>query len=133
MNDELHNLRRKYRNITAPPALATRVLASVPETGVRHHGWLPVVASLVAVVVIFGLAPFGLSPHSGKSSTPLRPSLTALATLKPGKPTMTAPNLARLRSVSVPSMPPKPAEPAQPQTNNPTENEFFKEKYHAHI
>jgi len=133
MNDELNDLRRKYRNITAPPALATRVLASVPKARVRHHGWLPVAASLVAVVVVIGLAPFDLLPHSGKPSMTLRPSLSALATLKPGKPAVPAPNFARLRSVSVPSMPAKPPKLLKPQTNNPIDYEFFKEKYHAHI
>jgi len=133
MNDELNNLRRNYRNIKAPPALATRVLASVPKTQTRQHGWLPVAASLVAVVVVIGLSLFSLLPHSGKSPTPLKPSLSALATLKLVKPAVPSPNLARMRSVTLPSMPGKPSKLLKPQTNIPFDNEFFKEISHAYI
>ena len=134
MNDELDDLKRAYRDINAPPHLATRISANVTGERVRSHAWMPATATLMAVAAIIWMLPLVMQ-QSVVTTTPIKPSLSALASLKPAKPAVVAPSLTQLRSVSVPKMPakPKPARSSKPQTHHRLENDFLKEKDHGYI
>ena len=133
MSDEFDELRRSYRNIKAPPYLATRIRAAVSDRRVRSRSWMPAGATLMVIVAAAWLLPFSMQYPQGPASKPTKPSLSALASLKPDKPAVKAPSLAQLRSVKVPQLPAKPVvKPAKPQSNLHFENDILKEKDHAH-
>ncbi len=133
MNDDIEKLKHDYRNIEAPAHLATRIRAEVADRPVRRHSWMPVGATLMVVVAAVWLVPYLAQLEQTPSPTPTKPSLSALATLKPDKPQVAAPSLSKLRSVKRPSLPPKPKmAPAKPQTYIEFENELLEEKDHAY-
>ena len=133
MNDDIDNLRRDYRGIDAPPHLATRIRAEVADRPVRSHSWMPAGATLMVVAAAVWLVPYLAQVQSTAPETPTKPSLTAIATLKPDKPDVRAPNLSQLRSVKRPSMPAKPRmKPVKPQSQFNLENELLEEKDHAY-
>jgi len=140
MSDDLENLKRDYQAINAPPHLATRISASVADSRTRSSFWMPAAVSCTAILALVWMLPFTGQVPTGEVKTPTRPSLSALAALKPSKPTGAAPSMSQLRSVSVPSMPakPKPATPPKSQTNyqfenKPIEYATLKEKNDAYI
>ncbi len=131
MSDELEKLKQDYRNIEAPPHLATRVRASVAQETRRRHAWMPVAAATAVAAAAIWLIPFGEQPTA---DLPRKPSLSALASLKPQKPSVSAPSLSQIKTVSVPKMPAKPAiKPAKPQSNSIHDSEILKEKDHANV
>ena len=133
MNDDIDKLKRDYRNIKAPAHLATRIRAEVADRPIRGHAWMPVGATLMVVVAALWLVPYLAQVQQTPSATPTKPSLSALATLKPDKPSVAAPSMTQLRSVKRPSLPPKPKlAPAKPKTHIEFENELLEEKDHAY-
>ncbi len=132
MNDELDDLKREYRRISAPAQLATRVRAEVADVRVRPYHWMPAAATAMAVVAVVLALPLALQNQTTDLQRPAKPSLSALASLKPAKPTGVAPSLTQLRSVKVPKMPAKPAL-AKPQSNFNHESNYLKEKDDAYI
>ena len=135
MNDELDDLKRDYRAISAPAHLATRIHASVAKSRTRSSFWIPAAVTCTAILVLVWMLPFATQVPSNAPKASAHPSMSTLAALKPAKPAVPSPSMSQLRSVNVPSMPAKPglATPSQPQTNNPIENEFLKEKNDAYI
>ncbi len=137
MTNDIDKLKRDYRAVEAPPHLATRIRAEVGDRTYRNRAWLPAAVTMVLAV---GLAlPFlwqGTTPQppeeSTRTSQPTSPSLSALTSLTPDKPKVTAPNLSQLRSVPTPRMPPRPRLNTQrPQSSLDTEHENLQEKDHA--
>ena len=108
MNDELDDLKRDYRAIAAPPHIATRIHASVADTRVRSRLWVPAAVTCTAILALLWVLPFTTEVSTNVTSTPVRPSMSALAALKPSKPATSSPSMTQLRSLSVPRMPAKP-------------------------
>jgi hypothetical protein len=132
MNERLDELKKAYRDIAAPPHLATRIRAEVGDRPIRRRAWIPAGATTLAVLALAFLAPYIAQQSATTTSVPNKPSLVALATLKPDKPAGTPTSLSRVRSVTRPKMPAKPRPDAQkPQTKLDTETEFLKENDHA--
>ncbi|MFQ5609367.1 MAG: hypothetical protein ACE5F8_03765 [Woeseiaceae bacterium] len=130
MNDELDELKRDYRNINAPPHLATRVRAVVTERKARSTTWLTGAATAMVVAALVWVLPIPWQGSSVDTPAPARPTLSALAALKPSKPSGATPSFSQLQSVTIPRMPEKP-KPSQPQSNIQIENLRFKENDHA--
>lgn len=131
MNKELDQLRHEYRNIKAPPHLATRIRANVGTAPRRSRRWVPAAAATVLVAAVVWLSPL---VDQTTSESPVKPSLSALAALKPEKPAVRTPGLSKLRSVSVPRMPAKPKlDSTKPQTNKTDDLGILKEKDHANV
>lgn len=131
MNSDLDKLRRDYRDIEAPPHLATRIRAQVADKPLRRHAWMPVGATLMVIVAAVLLLPYLTQVSAPTTPVPTKPSLSALASLKPSKPAVAAPSLSKVRSVKVPSLPRKPQlKPARPQTH--FENQRLEENDHAY-
>jgi len=135
MNDELDDLKRDYRTISAPPHLATRIHASVADSRRRSGFLMPAAVTCAAIAVLVWMLPFATQVPADVSDVPAQPSMSTLAALKPAKPAVSSPSMAQLRSVSVPRMPVKPrlVAPSQPQTKIQIENEVLKEKNDAYI
>lgn len=135
MSDALQKLKSEYQAISAPPHLAARVRASVADSRSRTGFWMPAAVACTAILAVLWLP---LNTEDGPDvTTPstLKPSVSALAALKPNRPSVAAPSLSQLRSVSVPKMPAKPkaATPAKPQSTNQIENESLEENDNAYI
>ena len=131
MNDDLNELKQAYRDIKAPAHLATRIRATVGSRTHRARYWIPSAISAAAAVVIVMFLQNVPEPET-VAAQPLKPSLSALSSLKPDKPANVDISFARLRSVPKPRMPAKP-KPVKPQSRFQIEYEVFKEKDHAHI
>jgi hypothetical protein len=135
MSDDLQNLKRDYQAISAPPHLATRIAASVADSGTRTGFWMPAAATCTAILALLWVLPLTDHIANHVADKPSKPSMTALAALKPSKPSVSTPSMSQLRSVSVPPMPakPKPVKPGKTQTNNQIENESLEEKTSVYI
>ena len=135
MSNELDDLKRDYRQISAPPHLATRIHASVADSRSRSGFWMPAAVTCTAIFALVRVLPFTTQVTSDAVEKPAIPSMSALAALKPTKPSVPSPSMSQLRSVTVPSMPAKPkvTTPSQPQTNYQFENTTLKEKNDAYI
>lgn len=133
MIDELNELKRQYQRIEAPPYLATRIRADVTQRPVRSRAWMPITATLMVAVTAVWLLPMLQQQPSTQVVVPSRPSLSGFAKLKPAKPTVAAPNLSNMRSVSTPRMPSKPvAKPAtKPQSRIEIQNDEIQENHHV--
>ncbi|MDJ0939093.1 MAG: hypothetical protein QNJ00_04975 [Woeseiaceae bacterium] len=132
MTDELDQLREDYREIKAPQALATRIRAEVADRP-RSHGWMPVAATAMVAIVVAWLLPMLWQQTAMERPQPIKPSLSALASLAPEKPRVKTPNLSQVQSPSAPRMPKKPQlKKDQPQTQYRFEDEVLKENDHAH-
>ncbi len=131
MNDDLNELRQAYRDIKAPPHVATRIRATVAERPRRPRYWIPSAISAAAAVAIVMFLQNVPEPVD-LAKPPVKPSLTALASLKPEKPANVDVSLTQLRSVQLPPMPAKP-KPAKPQSRFRIDHELPKEKDHALI
>ncbi len=131
MSNELEKLARDYRDVKAPPYLATRIRAEVANRPVRNHGWLPVATTAVLAAAIIGLGPMFWNSAGGPDAHPATPSLTTLASIKVEKPSAVSPSLSKVRTFKAPRMPAKPkATGPKEQTNSLIE--IFEEKDHAH-
>jgi hypothetical protein len=135
MNDALDDLKRDYRAVSAPPNLATRIHASVSVSRSRSSFWIPAAATGIAILALAWIVPFTSEIASDVSSPSIKPSMSALAALKPSKPTTPLPNMSQLRSVSVPRMPAKPGatSSSKSRTNYQYESTNLKEKNDVYI
>lgn len=135
MSDDLESLQREYRAISAPPHLATRISASVADARTRSSFWVPAAVTCTAILALVWALPLTMQVSTDPAARPTKPSMSALAALKPTKPAGAQPSTSQLRSVSVPSMPAKPksASPSKSQTNYQIENETLKEENDAYI
>ena len=131
MNDDLNELKQAYRDIEAPPHLATRIRAAVSDRQHRPRYWIPSAISAAAAVAIVMFLQNVPEPDAVEKR-PVTPSLSALASLKPAKPAYVDTSFTRLRSVQIPPLPAKP-KPSKPQSRFQFEYELLKEKNHAHI
>ena len=136
MSDDLEALKRGYREISAPPHLATRIRAQVADRPAARSHWVPIVTTALAVAAIAWVLPFALQQQVSQVAKPTKPSLSALAALKPNKPKHAAPSLSQLKSVSIPAAPPRP----KPRTTVPRsgigtelENELLEESNNVYI
>ena len=129
MNDDLNTLKKGYREIQAPPQLATRIRANVHARPPRLHSWIPAGATVAAVIIGVWLLPYTGEPPAETPDVPGKPSLTALAALKPDAPPGTSVSLSQLKTMKKPKLPAKPTLKAtKPQTNLESENDLLKEK-----
>lgn len=133
MKYEIDDLKEDYRSIKAPPHLATRVRAEITVLAVRRRNWVPAGATIMAVVAVVWLTPF-IAQLSSTDAQPSKPSLTAIASLKPEKPKGTTVSLTKIRTVKRPVLPTRPRlKTTKPQTRFDTENDLLKEKDHVFI
>lgn len=129
MTDEFDELKRTYRDVEAPPHLATRIRAEVGDQSARSHSWMPAGATFMAVVLVAWLAPYVGEQTAPPSATPSKPSLSAIAALKPDKPPRTSVSLSRLKTVTKPKLPARPQlKRTKPQTNLDIESDLLEEK-----
>ena len=133
MTNDIDDLKRDYESVNAPPYLATRVRAEVADQPFRRRSWVPAGATIMAIVAVVWLGPF-VTQISSTDERPSKPSLTAIATLKPEKPQGTAVSLAKIRTVKRPILPTRPRlKTTKPQTRIDKENDLLKEKDHVFI
>lgn len=134
MSDDLQQLKQDYQAIKAPPYLAARIQASIADSRTRTGFWMPAAVTCTAILALIWMLPFTTQLATDVESQPTKPSLSALAALKPNKPAGSTPSLSQIRSVSVPKMPAKPKTvPAKPQSTNQIKNETLEEKDNAYI
>lgn len=135
MSDDLNDLKRDYRAITAPPQLATRVIARVAGSTTRPGFWMPAAVTCTAILALIWMLPFTGQVPSDIAASHGKPSIPTLTSVRPSKPKSSVPSMTQLRSVSVPIMPskPKPAAVSKSQTTYQIENETLKEKHDAYI
>ncbi len=131
MSDDIEELAKDYRGIEAPPALATRIRAAVADRPVRNHGWMPAAATAVVAAALVGILPALWQTSAVDDEKPVRPSLSALASLKVERPAVSTPRLSQIRTPSAPAMPKKPRLPSGKEQTN-IELRVFEEKDHAH-
>lgn len=131
MNDDLNGLKQAYRDIKAPPHVATRIRANVADRSRRPRYWIPSAISAAAAIAIVMFLQNVPKPEP-VDARPVKPSLSMLASLKPEKPANVDTSFTRLRSVQLPPMPAKP-KPAKPQSRFRIDHELPKEKDHALI
>lgn len=133
MSDDIKELKRAWRDIEAPPHLATRIRAEVADRPARSRPWVPAAVTMAVLSAL--ILPFlSQGPTNDTPPPPTRPSMSALASLTPSRPPVRAPNLSQLRSVRTPKMPAKPRIRTQrPQSNLDTESELYKENDHADV
>jgi len=129
MNDELTELKRRYRQIEAPPHLHARIRANTAGRPSRHRGWIPVATTAVLTATMLGLLPLLWQSSSLPENTSARPSLARLAALSVERPDVRRPSLSQIRTLPAPRMPDKPrlSKPADDSTTG-----LLKEKDHAH-
>ncbi|HNP65363.1 MAG TPA: hypothetical protein PKH39_15615 [Woeseiaceae bacterium] len=133
MTDKLNELKRAYRDLEAPPHLATRIRAEVGERSARSHSWMPAGATFMAVVLVAWLAPYVDEQTVRTSATPSEPSLSAIVALKPVKPSLASVSLSRLKTVAKPKLPAKPQlKRTKPKTNLNIESDLLEEKDNVH-
>lgn len=132
MNEHVDELKKGYRDISAPPYLATRISAEVGDRSIRRRGLLPAGAAIMAVLVLALLLPYVAQRSATTPVLPDKPSLTALAALKPDKPAGMPTSLTRVRTIARPKMPSKPGPKAvEPQSGLETDTEMRKESEDA--
>ncbi len=112
---DIDSLRAAYRSVKAPPYLAARIVARMPDRRPRRRGWLGLATAgaLAVVATIALLGPFG---QRAPEQLALRtPSLSVLdpAAIKPGR--VRTPDLKRLRGLPLlPRSPKRPGESRPP-------------------
>ena len=113
MNNDLDELKRDYRDIEAPPALATRIRAAVADVDKQRPArWLPALTTVAVAVCVIAITPMLMTPpqqqQDSDRATPTRPSLSVLSRVSRNRPAAPTPGLSRVRSVSTPPMPRRP-------------------------
>ena len=127
MTEDIDKLKSDYRDIKAPPHIATRIRAEVADQPSRSHSWMPAGATIMAIVLVAWLAPF--LDKQTTSAVPSKPSLSAITSLKPDAPARTSVSLTRLKTVKKPKLPAKPRlKTTKPQTNLESESDLLEEK-----
>lgn len=131
MSDEIDELKRQYRSITAPPHLAARIRANLKKPPSRRPMWIPIGASLT---VAFGALTVTMIMQQNPTNTTVqtKPSLPSLSRMIPKKPQLPAPSVTQIRSVRLPALPPKPAL-KEPQSNFNLEEETPKERDNEYV
>ena len=134
MDEALNELKKRYRQIEAPPHILTRIRANTAGQPAGHRGWLPVAATAVLTAAMLGLIPVLWQSSSLPETPDARPSLAKLASLSVERPDVRRPSLSKLRTLPTPRMPEKPAlrKPADVDDSNRTHLEIAKENDHAH-
>ncbi|MEL7187247.1 MAG: hypothetical protein AAFN50_12565 [Pseudomonadota bacterium] len=139
---DIEKLRKDYRAIEAPPALATRIRAHTAEQQNRRRGWLPAaVGAAFAVTAAFFLftnlqQDERLTDTLVAENSTSKPSMASLARVMQKRPTVSAPSMSQVRVRTLPAPPPKPV----PQSKKPPATKSYfeiedlipKEKDHAH-
>ncbi len=131
MNDEFSELKKRYRQIEAPPHLLTRIRANTAVPPTRHRGWQPVAATAVLTAAMLGLLPVLWQSSSLPETQNTRPSLAKLAALSVERPDVRRPSLSQLRSLPAPRMPDKPVL-RKPADVDDSTTAISKENDHAH-
>jgi hypothetical protein len=136
MTDEIADLKQAYRDIKAPPHLATRIRAEVAGQRVRTYSWMPASATVMAIVLVAWLAPFVGEQTGTPSSVMRKPSLSTIAALKPNAPPRTSVSLSQLKTIKKPRLPSKPRPKPRPKATKPqtyleSESDLLKEKKHV--
>lgn len=142
-DNDIDKLRKDYREMKAPPALATRISVHVNERSARRRNWMPAAAAAsVAVVAVFLLFSTpqqqeGTTPTLVAENTTPKPTMSSLARVMKKRPSISVPSLSQVRTHSIPPPPSKPV----PQTTKPAvetktyfdiEPSISKEKDHVH-
>jgi len=131
MTNKLDDIAREYRKIAAPEQIAARVRARTADRPVASHGWLPAGTAAVVAVVVVGMLSTLWRPAGDVTTSPVRPSLSAIAALRIDKPAFKPPSLGSIRTPAAPKMPSKPRlDPDGEQSRNGFED--TEEKQHAH-
>lgn len=134
MTDNLENLKQAYREIKAPPYLATRIRAEVAGRATEQFSWKPISAAGIMAIVAVSLLSVMWQQQTRVVAPEMQPSLAALAALAPKKPAVSTPGLSQLRSVKAPSMPVKPRpKNSKPQSNLDNEIEKLEDRDNAYI
>jgi len=130
MTDNLKQLKSNYRNIKAPPYLATRIRANVADRAPRQRSWVSAITAAVAVAVISVTI---ILLQQQPSQTMTSPSFATLSRMMPDRPAVPVPSLSNVRSIKTPALPPKPKlnQPNTEQTYFDFENSDLKETDHA--
>ncbi len=133
MNDKIDELKQSYRDINAPPHVATRIRAEVADRPLRRHSWIPLGATAMAIIAVIVLAPIVGDSPTNTTTAPTKPSLSAIASLMPGRPANSSVNLSQLRTAKKPKLPLKPRlNKKKPQSNLnielEPENDLLEEK-----
>lgn len=140
--NDIEKLRKDYRAIEAPPALATRIRAHTAEQSTRRIAWLPAaVGAAFAVTAVFLLFTTlqqeqpATDALLAENSTP-KPSMASLARIMKKKPSVSVPSLSQVRVRTLPAPPPKPVlrpdKPSGTKSYLDIPNSLSKEKDHAH-
>ncbi len=130
MND-MEQLKQEYRNIKAPPYLATRIRAEVAGRAMRPRMLMPAAVTLaVAMLAVVPLLFIGKPLHEPVKTMP---SLAMLSQMTPDKPGTPVISLANVRSMAKPAMPQKPVwvTPTGPRRRSLMNHIYSKENYHA--
>ncbi|MDJ0711336.1 MAG: hypothetical protein QNJ14_13135 [Woeseiaceae bacterium] len=141
-NNDIEELRKDYRAIEAPPALATRIRAHADARQTRRRRWIPAtVGAALAVTAAFLLLTTLLQEQHVATTlvadnTEPKPSMASLARVMNKRPSVSAPSLSQVRTRTLPAPPRKPV----PQTDKPPATKSYldiphsiaKEKDHAH-
>lgn len=121
MNEqELTELRERYRSVGAPADLAAGIRARASRQPARsRRGWLlPLASGIVGVLALAAALP--LLIEDDKASIP---SMAELASAMPDKPALTVPSVGSLKLPARPALPTRPlpaTAPAEPETNEDT-------------
>lgn len=127
---DLDGLRRRYREIEAPPYLATRIRAAAGDRAHRRTWWRPALAAIPAVVIAIVIVPLVLQQQpAGK------PTLTSLPDVSSARPDLSSLSMARIRSVRTPALPRKPEveKPEKPQSNFDYDDQEDRPEEKAHV
>lgn len=142
MSDDLEQLRRNYRAIEAPAALATRLRAHTKERATQRS-WQPLaIGSAVAATALFFV--FSALQQNNTPATNIltdnttpKPSMASLSTVMQKLPPVSAPSLSQVHIRSLPAPPSKPIqETSRPSKESSQSSEFepilIKENDHVH-
>lgn len=133
MTRDIDKLREQYQALEAPPYLAGRIEARLAERRPAPMAWWPAAATVAACLALLVAVPLWRQPApEQQSALPRSPSLSALSRVAAARPTVPAPNLNRLRSVSAPAMPSKPALRSLPRSPNNQDRESHRKEELSH-
>ena len=132
MTDSLDRIKRDYRQIKAPPYLATRIAANIREQRPIPRR-IPALVTAAFVLAVIGVLPFA-DRGPDEMTAANTPSLSRLASLKPAKPNVSTPGLSKIRTVSRPPLPRKPVRPQEPPRRGQDSVQLMNEETnHVHI
>ncbi len=109
MTNDIEQLRKDYRAAKAPPWLATRIAAHTRDGRPPSRRWIPAATTLAVALAVFAAVPLIDQVSDQQKQPPTVPSLSKLASIAPGKPSMAVPGMSKIRSVKRPALPQKPS------------------------